>query len=116
MEIETAADFYDAVRASVALFDQFGHKHLLYGHIEPDHICYRCGSHESYERIKALFPPAADESLISGRMIAYFHLSRWVDTMLGPINYLELQDQKPDHSQVEGFNHIEAYPIDGGTR
>ena len=30
---------------------------------------------------------------------------------IGTINFLELSDQKPDNSQRDGFDHIEAYAV-----
>jgi predicted metalloenzyme YecM len=116
--INAPEDFYKEAQAYAMRFDDFAaHQHRLQGHIVPDHICYKCGATESFEKELALLTENGvntlrDMSIISGRRIAYVELTRWVDTLMGPIHYLELQEQKPDGSQKEGFAHIEAYPVD----
>lgn len=68
---------------------------------------------ESFERIRKLFECASKyiyQSIISNRKIAIVRFEEGISTTLGMINYLELSDQKPDNSQKEGFDHIEAYP------
>lgn len=113
--IATTFDFYKAAQAYAVRFDDLAaHTLKLHGQITPDHICYKCGTHESFERMLRLFEPEAvrDVSIISGRTIAYIELTRWVESLMGPIHYLELADQKPDGSQQEGFDHIESYPED----
>ena len=51
------------------------------------------------------------QSIISRRRIAVIGIKRGIETSLGTINVLELSDQKPDGSQHDGFDHIEAYAV-----
>ncbi|MBP9827943.1 VOC family protein [Patescibacteria group bacterium] len=81
-----------------------------------DHICYKCGSQEEYEELRAFFDYHSDfvyQSIISARRIAIVKFTTPIATELGDIWYLELSDQKPDGSQVSGFDHIEIYPLTG---
>jgi hypothetical protein len=83
-----------------------------------DHICYKCGSTEDFERIRAIFESESHfiyQSIISKRRIAIVKFKKGIDTILGPIYYLELSDQKPDGSQVNGFDHIEIFPTTGSV-
>lgn len=108
--------FFDEAYKSVRSFNDFVAKHALIGRAVADHICYKCASPESFERIRALFEFESVfiyQSIISSRRIAYIRFERPLVTELGPIHYLELSDQKPDASQHEGFDHIEVYPISG---
>ena len=120
MEILSIEDFYEESQSYVKLFVSFCEKHNLRNRVYADHICYKCGSRESFERIRTLFEPTRKylyESTIGGRTIAYIRLMRPIDTFLwesptlGEIKFLELSDQKPDGSQRDGFDHIEAYPL-----
>ncbi|HRH31151.1 MAG TPA: VOC family protein [Candidatus Paceibacterota bacterium] len=76
----------------------------------PDHICYRCDSHESY---KVLFADLRKKAIlrsigeVNGREISIFELPFRFETDCGDIKLLELCDQKLDNSQIEGFEHIE---------
>jgi predicted metalloenzyme YecM len=97
----------------VERFDNFASKNALAGKVAADHICYKCGSSESFEHTRSLFEHESDyihQSIISNRRIAYIRLKGGIATSLGPIYFLELSDQKPDSSQREGFDHIEVYP------
>lgn len=81
-----------------------------------DHICYKCGSLEEYEELRAFFDHQSVfvyQSIISARRIAIIKFSTPISTELGDIWFLELSDQKPDGSQVSGFDHIEIYPQEG---
>ena len=82
-----------------------------------DHICYKCGDHAEFERLRALFQaaPFIYQSPIAGRPIALIALPSPISTALGSIRFLELSDQKPDSSQCSGFDHIEIYPTDDQT-
>ena len=75
-----------------------------------DHICYKCSSNEEYEYIRRLFEEQGSQlyqSEISGRRIALIELPQGYMTPWGPLNYLELADQKSDGSQKSGWDHIE---------
>ena len=80
----------------------------------PDHICFKCGSVETFEEIRCLLEKEAKflhQANISGRRIAMIKLQRGFQTSLGEITTLELSDQKPNNSQSTGFDHIEIYPV-----
>jgi predicted metalloenzyme YecM len=111
--MNTVQDFYDGSKKYVALFNQFIQKHHFTGITQADHICYKCGSAQSFEKIRALFESESAyiyQSIISKRRIAVIRFAQGIETTLGVINFLELSDQKPDGSQHEGFDHIEVYP------
>jgi predicted metalloenzyme YecM len=104
--------FYAESETFVALFDTFAVKHNLRGRARADHICYKCDSKESFEKIREIFEGASEyvyQSIISKRRIAIIRFKKGIQTSLGVINFLELSDQKPDSSQRNGFDHIEAY-------
>jgi predicted metalloenzyme YecM len=111
--IKTIDDFYSEAEKSVKIFDAFVKKHSVQNKIKVDGICYKCGSRETFERIRALFENHSKyiyQSIISKRRLAYIKLNRNIETTLGLISFLKLSDQKPDNSQTEGFDHIEVYP------
>lgn len=112
-EIKHPEDFYAGAAPFVKLFDVFAEKHRLGGRAKADHICYKCDSSKAFEHLRALFeqePSCLYQSLIAGRRIAIIRLPHPIETVLGPINWLELSDQKPDGSQTNRYDHIEAYP------
>jgi hypothetical protein len=112
--IKAVEDFYTESEECVTLFDKFVAKHELFGRGGSDHICYKCGSIESFEFIRALFENESEyiyQTIISKRRIAVIKLRKGIVTSLGEITVLELSDQKPDNSQKEGFDHIEVYPV-----
>lgn len=81
----------------------------------PDHICYRCGSHESYKELFADLRKKAELisiAEVNGREICIFELPFRFETRGGDIRKLELCDQKPSNLQVEGFEHIEFVVAD----
>lgn len=113
-EVATIEEFYKGAEKFITLFDAFVAKHALVGRALPDHICYKCGSKESYEQIRALFEVHGAylyQSIISERRIAIIRFNRGIETTLGTINFLELSDQKPDGSQKDGFDHIEVFAV-----
>ncbi len=113
--MESIKEFYIESEKFVALFDAFVAKHGLPGKARADHICYKCDSKESFERMREMFEGASEylyQSIISKRRIAIIRLKRGIPSSLGQINFLELSDQKPDNSQRDSFDHIEAYPVD----
>lgn len=84
-----------------------------------DHICYKCGDTVEYEQLRTLFEPSSSfiyQSFISKRRIAIIKFTEPLVTTLGEIWFLELSDQKPDGSQVSGFDHLELYPTTGTLR
>ena len=112
--LRNIGEFYGAAQRPVALINEFTLAHLLHEHARADHLCYKCGSRESYEEILRFFEGESQWihlEQISGRTIAYIKLVRSIPTVLGDIEYLELADQKQGGSQEEGFHHIEFYPL-----
>ena len=111
--IHTIEDFYSESEKWISLFNAFAEKHSLIGETVVDHICYKCGSRDSFESTRALFETESHylhQSIISGRRIAYVKLKKDIPTVLGFLSFLELSDQKPDGSQKESFDHIEVFP------
>ena len=107
-------EFFTEAEPHIKLFNSFAEKHKLQGRAQADHICYKCGSAESFEQVRRLFEEASEyvyQSIISKRRIAIVRFKEGVETVLGTIYFLELSDQKPDGSQRDGFDHIEAYPV-----
>ncbi len=112
--IENLNDFYFEAQKYTSLFDVFISKHSLSEKVQPDHICYKCGSRESFERLRELFEAGSEyvfQSIISDRRIAIIKFKIGIQTSAGIITFLELSDQKPDNSQRDGFDHIEAYAV-----
>ncbi len=110
--------FFADASSNVAAFDAFAIKHELTGRAKADHICYKCGSTASFEALRAMFESESAfvyQSIISKRRIAIIRFHTPIETALGPVDILELSDQKPDNSQVDGFDHIEIYPATGSV-
>lgn len=97
------------------LFNNIGDRAVI------DHIGYKCASHSEYKKVRGLFMSQQHhfavwtyESYISNRKISYVRFKKPVIiiTVHGEIqiNYLEIQDQKPDGSQISGIDHVEILP------
>ncbi len=111
---QTLDEFIHESEKIVSVFNSFAQKNNLAGKVVADHICYKCGSSESFERLRALFEKESEfiyQSIISERRIAIIKFKEGIETNLGLVMFLELSDQKPDGSQNEGFDHIEVYPV-----
>ena len=109
----TIEEFYSDAEKYIPAFDAFATKHSFVGVTKPDHICYKCGSKESFERMRAMLESESVylfQSIISERRISIIKFKKGITTALGTIHFLELSDQKPDGSQQDGFDHIEVYP------
>jgi predicted metalloenzyme YecM len=79
----------------------------------PDHLCYKCASHEEFLEIRSMLERESFylyESWISDRLIAILKLKEPISTAFGDISYLELQDKKERSGPLSGFTHIEFYP------
>ena len=112
--ITSINDFYAKSQKYVNWFNAFAQKHNLVGITQADHICYKCGSTESFEAMRAMFEQNSHylyQSIISKRRISIIKLKPGIETALGTIHFLELSDQKPDGSQIDGFDHIEVYGV-----
>ncbi len=111
--LENAADLRVASLEHIAEFNAFCEAHHLKDKVQADHICVRCSSNEKYEYQKGLFTYTSRfiyESIISQRCISVIGLNESLETIVGPINYLELSDQKLDGSQIDQIDHIEIVP------
>ena len=115
-------DFYKDAREILDNFEKFLKENRLYEIVQADHICYKCGSTESFISVRSMFESPSEidtrgirinQSYISKRRIALITLKELIETSAGKIGLLELSDQKPDGSQDEGFDHIEIYPTKG---
>ncbi len=114
----TIEEFYEQSQGLIDAVNAFDSRYSASAFAEIDHLCYRCGSHESYLALKELLWPVTVyryESPIGRRAISLIRLKRTVPSQFGPIHFLELSDQKPDHSQVDGFDHVEIYPKVGSV-
>ncbi len=110
--IKTIDDFYTQAQKYIIQFNTFVTKHNLKNLTKADHICYKCGSPESFEHLRSLFEKNSHyiyQSIISNRRISYIKLKQGITTVIGDIYFVELSDQKPDQSQIDGFDHIEVY-------
>lgn len=108
----TIMEFQAGAVQSIEKFNEFSQRHGLVGKTDPDHLCFKCGSKESFEEMRAMFEQESQymhQAIISGRRIAYIKLKQPMHTVLGEIWFIELSDQKPDNSQVDSYNHIEVY-------
>ena len=114
--IFTIDEFHRGAQGIVATFNTFAQANGLQGKAKADHICYKCVSHATFERLRTMFESSSAfvyQSLISQRRIAYVKLTIPIETDLGPIYFVELSDQKPDNSQSNAFDHVEIFPSDG---
>ncbi len=112
--ITTIAEFYEGAGEYVGSFNTFAQKHGLVGRVQADHLCYKCDSSDVFEAMRAMFEGSSEymyQSIISKRRIAVIRLKTPIQTILGDIFFIELSDQKPDGSQTNRYDHIEAYPV-----
>jgi len=112
--MKTIEKFYADSEKYINQFNQFIKKHELEKIARADHICYKCESKESFEKMREMLESESKyiyQSIISKRRSAIIRLETGIETSLGTINFLELSDQKPDGSQRNGFDHIEVYPV-----
>ncbi len=113
--IRSIDHFFQSARESVATFDAWVAKFVPAA--IADHLCYKCGTTDEFETIRALFETQSAfvyQSIISKRRIAIIKFQQPIPSALGDIWFLELSDQKPDGSQESGFDHVEIFPT-GGT-
>ena len=119
MENQTLESLMGQARKRIETLDRFlSSTALPKSCAAPDHIGYKCASQQEYDAIKSLLMPGSGaaavcwmyESVISNRRIAYvrFRDEYVLTAQCGPIAYMEIQDQKPDNTQVAGFDHIEV--------
>ena len=110
--IRDTEDFYTGAKRYVQLFNAFVEKHSFVDKVRADHICYKCGSRESFEHLRTMFENESRflfQSIIAKRRIVIIGLVKPIQTVAGEIMILELSDQKPDGSQIDKYDHIETY-------
>lgn len=110
--MQTIDDVRIAAKAYLASFDAFLAQYAIEDEVRADHLGYKCASSESFEHLRRVFEGESQfiyQSIISNRRIAIIKLTEPLHTRAGDISYVELSDQKPDGSQVEGFDHLEMY-------
>ncbi len=116
--VEDLLSFYAQGKEATEHFDLFFKKHKFSGLALADHVCYKCGSSEEFDEVRAILEKGAAyvyQTIISSRRIAYIKLTAPLPTGLGGVWFIELSDQKPDGSQRSGFDHIEIYPAGEGS-
>ncbi len=109
-------EFRSQANQYIRAFNDFSKKHHLNGVAAADHICFKCDSAETFERIRDLFESEkisdfSYQSFIASRRIACIQIINGFLTHLGIIRLLELSDKKPAKEQASEFDHIEIYPI-----
>lgn len=112
MGVQDVESFLKLAQNYIIVFNGWVHANLI-SLSAVDHICYKCSSAEEFERVRSWFEKKSVfiyQSIISDRRIAIIKLEKPLFTFLGNMQFLELSDQKPDGSQVSGFDHIEMYP------
>jgi predicted metalloenzyme YecM len=113
--IKTIEDFVTGIKPYVDKINVFAQKHSLLDAAKVDHFGYKCASKDSFESMREMFEQNSEfvyQSIISARRIAYIKLKKPISTKLGDILFIELQDQKPDGSQKEKYDHVEAYAME----
>lgn len=93
------------------LFDDLKNEKVeLQEYWDIDHLCYRCESLESYEKLKSDFSSFAKlliESPINGRLISTFKLKKPIQYRDYLIDLIELPAPKKGKLTVNGFEHAE---------
>ncbi len=111
--LQTIEDFYHSAQNKIESFNNFIFTHKLKTAAIADHIGYKCSTTEEFETIRKMLERNSHfiyQSIISKRRIAIIKLTKPFETSCGLVQYLELSDQKPDGSQISGFDHLEIYP------
>lgn len=114
--MRSISDFYKESVLLIQEFNNFARQYELMGHAKADHLCFKSGSKEVFEEMRAILEPESVfvyQPYISGRRIAVIKLKKSFETNLESVSVLELSDQKPNKSQVTGFDHLEIYPTMG---
>ncbi len=104
----------EIVKPYLEEFDTFCKAYNLLGKVKADHLGLKCSSKEVYELQRSYFEFNSRfiyQSIISKRRISIIGLTQGLETAVGPLNYLELSDQKPDGSQKDSIDHMEIVPV-----
>lgn len=98
----------------VSQLNSFCEDNGLTGLVQADFICIKCSSAEIYDARKddmELKSKYIFETTTTGRRTSFIKLKETIPTIAGDIEYLELQDQKPDNSQDNRIANIALVPI-----
>ncbi len=112
-------EFFRLAEAPLRTFEDFAtHAGLTSerGQSAADHIGWKCGCNNEYEKMRRMFEQDSRfiyQSMVSGRRIAIIRLAQGIPTSLGAMHVVELSDQKPDGSQRSGFDHVEIRSLWG---
>ncbi len=101
-----AQTFLDHLDSQMTVF-----KISLSSHWHVDHLCFRTGSEQSYQRHKELFSRLGTllcESPVNGRLISTFKLFEPLQWKSFQVDLIELPAPKPQRPSQEGFEHIEV--------
>ena len=112
--IKNSAELVEIVKPYLEEFDTFCKAYNLLGKVKADHLGLTCSSKEVYELQRSYFEFTSRfiyQSIISKRRISIIGLTEGLVTSVGPLNYLELSDQKPDGSQRDIVDHLEVVPV-----
>ncbi len=115
--MENISEFYDSAQRALDSFGKSIQCYKIERHAKADHLCYKCASSESFEKIRAILENESVfvyQSIIADRRIAVIKLKKSLTSIIGNIDVIELSDQKPDKSQKEGYDHVEVYPVNFG--
>lgn len=112
--LKNSLDLVEVSKSFLDEFDLFCKDIELLGKVKADHIGLKCSSKEVYELQRSYFEFNSRfiyQSIISKRRISIIGLMEGLVTSVGPLNYLELSDQKPDGSQKDIMDHLEIVPV-----
>jgi predicted metalloenzyme YecM len=112
--VKNSLDLAESSKSFLNEFNLFCKDNNLLGKVKADHIGLKCSSKEVYELQRSYFEFESRfiyQSIISKRRISIIGLTQGLETTVGPLNYLELSDQKPDGSQKDIIDHLEIVPV-----
>lgn len=112
--VKNTNNLVELARPCLEEFDTFCKNNDLLGKVKTDHIGLKCSSKEVYELQRSFFEFESKfmyQSIISKRRISIVGLTQGLETSVGPLNYVELSDQKPDGSQKDVIDHLEVVPL-----
>lgn len=112
--LQNTSDLKILVNKYLEEFNSFCEQNELVGKVAADHVGLKCSTKAKYEFQRELFEVDSRflyQSIISKRRISIIGLNEGLETVVGPLNYLELSDQKSDGSQIDLIDHLEIVPI-----
>jgi hypothetical protein len=114
--LNKAQNFCEEVFKETRFLREKQKKLVLFNNLYTDHIGYDCATHQEYtdileDLISQEFITEKHTEVINSREITLVKLAKQVcnDYTRGIFEYIEICDQKPDNSQISGFDHVEWY-------